>query len=212
MNENRPKAHVCFVCDLIFDSLEEFRSHIVTTHEEGTDYILCPNADCNIPVRELKVHFALKHPEFTIPAGYPTRPIIIRDAKIKKRNKKKVKAFKTGYFYSKKNNKNLFFRSGFESEFYKILEHKKDVTRYSAEPCEIEYFYEGCKHRYIPDIFVEYNDGKKELWEIKPKSQTKLPKNVAKWQAANEFCKKRNWDFVVLTEKGLKLLKKNGKI
>ena len=41
----------------------------------------------------------------------------------------------------------------------------------------------------------------------KPNSQKKLPKNLAKWSAAADYCKKRNWEFIVLTEKGLKLLK-----
>ena len=54
------------------------------------------------------------------------------------------------------------------------------------------------------NFFSKKNNGKKELWEIKPKSQTKLPKNKAKWGAANEYCKKRNWEFIVYTEKGLK--------
>jgi hypothetical protein len=211
MHEQRPKAHVCFVCNIIFDTVEEFRSHIVQDHEEGTDFILCPHPDCQIPVRDLRVHCALKHPEMRIPEGYPLRPIILRDARIKK-SKKKSNTWKQGYFFSKKNNKDLFFRSGLESEFYKILEKKGDVARYNVECLEIEYFYEGGKHRYIPDILVEYTDGRKELWEIKPKSQTKMPKNVAKWAAANEYCKKRNWNFIVLTEAGLKILKKKGKI
>ena len=71
----------------------------------------------------------------------------------------------------------------------------------------IDYIYEGYKHKYIPDILIEYNCGKKKLCEIKPNSQKKLPKNLAKWSAAADYCKKRNWEFIVLTEKGLKLLK-----
>ena len=107
MNEQRPKAHVCFVCDIIFDSVEEFRSHIVQDHEEGTDFILCPHPDCQIPVRDLRVHCALKHPEFKIPEGYPVRPIIIRDARIKK-FKKKVTHGSKDIFFPKKTTNNYF--------------------------------------------------------------------------------------------------------
>ncbi len=203
-NNKRIKNFCCFVCDTIFESIEEFRTHIVNDHEEGTDFIICPCEECQIPVRDLRTHVVLKHPGYKIPDGYPTRPIILRDS----RNKKKRKtAFKQGNFYSKKNNKNLFFRSGLESEFYKVLEKKRDVLRYTVESIEIEYSYEGKRRRYIPDILVEYNDGKKELWEIKPKNQTKMPKNLAKWQAASDYCKKRNIEFVVLTERGLRMLK-----
>jgi len=192
----------CFICFESFDNVAGFRNHIVNNHEEGTDFILCP--ECKIPLRDLKSHFALKHPEKVLPKGYPCRPIILRD--IKRVKKTKVK-YKTGFFFSKKNNKELFFRSGLESEFYKVLESRKDIAKYSVEPFEIDYIYEGYKHKYIPDILIEYNCGKKKLCEIKPNSQKKLPKNLAKWSAAADYCKKRNWEFIVLTEKGLKLLK-----
>jgi len=207
-NNNRIKNFSCFVCDVIFDTIEEFRSHIVSEHEEGIDYITCPHPECGCPVRDLRTHIALKHPTFKIPDGYPTRPVILRDSKNKK---KRNTAFKSGEFFSKKNNKNLFFRSGMEMEFYKILEKKNDVARYTPECLEIEYNFQGRTHRYIPDILVEYTNGKRQLWEIKPKSQTKLPKNLAKWEAANSYCQKRNIEFIVLTERGLKQLKRGMK-
>ena len=200
------REYLCFVCFEGFDSIDSFRDHIVTNHEEGTDFIVCPA--CKMPLRELKTHFVLRHPEQSIPKDYPTKPIILRD--IKKPKHKKTN-YKQGNFFSKKNNKDLFFRSGMELEFYKILEDKKDVTAYRAEPIEIDYYYEGSNHRYIPDILVEFNSGQKQLWEIKPKSQTKMPKNQAKWAAASDYCKKRNWEFIVLTERGLRLLKKGKK-
>lgn len=193
----------CFICFESFNNIDGFRNHIVNNHEEGTDFILCP--ECKIPLRDLKSHYAIKHANCCIPKGYPCRPIILRDIK----NKKKVKTkYKTGFFFSKKNNKELFFRSGLECEFYKILESRKDISKYSVEPIEIDYIYEGYSHKYIPDILIEYTTGSKKLCEIKPHSQKKLPKNLAKWAAANDYCKKRNWEFIVLTEKGLKLLKK----
>jgi len=207
-NNKRVKNFSCFVCDVIFETIEEFRSHIVSEHEEGIDYVTCPQTECGCPVRDLKTHVALKHPEFKIPDGYPTRPTILRDSINKK---KRNTAFKSGEFFSKKNNKNLYFRSGMEMEFYKILEKKSDVAKYSPECLEIEYYFQGRSHRYIPDILVEYTNGKKQLWEIKPKSQTKLPKNLAKWEAANSYCQKRNIEFIVLTERGLKQLKRGMK-
>ena len=190
----------------MFETIEDFRTHIVTSHEEGIDYIVCPCTECGTPVRDLRTHVATRHPEYKIPDGQPLRPTILRDAKNFK--KKRKTNFKTGYFTSKKNNKALYFRSNFECEFYKILEKKTDVVRYNAECLEIEYYFNGTVHRYIPDILVEYTNGKKQVWEIKPKNQTKLPRNLAKWQAANEYCRKRNWEFMVLTEKGLKIMKK----
>lgn len=194
---------VCFVCFEGFEDIDSFRDHITTNHEEGTDFIFCPH--CKFPLRELRTHLALKHPNLDIPKGYPLKPIIIRDIK---KAKKKKPTYKQGNYFSKKNSKELFFRSGLELEFYKILEDKKDVNKYAVEPIEIDYIFEGSSHRYIPDILVEYTNGIKQLWEIKPFHQRKLPKNQAKWKAANEYCKKRNWEFIVLTERGLRLFKK----
>lgn len=200
------RDYLCFVCFEGFDHIDSFRDHIAQNHEEGTDYIVCPY--CKMPMRELRTHLALKHPTMPVPNDYPMKPIILRDIK---KQKKKKPTYKQGNFYSKKNKKDLFFRSGMELEFYKVLEDKNDVLAYNAEPIEIDYIFEGSTHRYIPDILVHYNSGEKQLWEIKPKSQTKLPKNKAKWAAANDYCKKRNWEFIVLTERGLRLLKKGKK-
>ena len=83
----------------------------------------------------------------------------------------------------------------------------------------------GTPRRYFPDIWVRYKarDGsvREMLWEIKPYKETKEPKvpkrrtrrfinevltygtNTSKWEAAQEYCKKRGWEFRVLTEKDL---------
>jgi len=77
-------------------------------------------------------------------------------------------------------------------------------------------------HRYFPDFYIKVKESngsiKKYLIEIKPKKQTIEPqvkkrktkgyiyevyeyaKNQAKWKAAEEFCKDRQWEFKVLTE------------
>ena len=81
---------------------------------------------------------------------------------------------------------------------------------------------DGKVHRYFPDFMIKVREEngtiKKYVIEIKPKKQTVPPpkpkrqtkgyiyeayeyaKNQAKWEAAREFCKDRNWDFKVLTE------------
>ncbi len=75
---------------------------------------------------------------------------------------------------------------------------------------------------YIPDFFVQYIDkkGKQhvEVIEVKPlkevpgyKGKRKLTEksrmaqalNLAKWQAAAEFCARRGWNFRVATENDL---------
>jgi hypothetical protein len=80
-------------------------------------------------------------------------------------------------------------------------------------------------HRYFPDFVVKVKsrDGKTKtmILEVKPKKQTLPPEprkrmtkqyvnevvtygvNQAKWEAANEFCLDRGWEFRVLTENDL---------
>lgn len=204
--KNTGRNYCCFICEQSYDQLDVFRSHIVTEHKEGDDYVICPS--CGIPTRDLIAHYRSKHIGEVIPPGTQTRALIIRDVKKKvKRTGKKVTKFKQGNFYSEKNHCNIFFRSGLELKFIKHLEKNPKVRKYKAESLQIEYSFNGGTHNYIPDILVEYTDGKIELWEIKPKSQTKWDKNIAKWKAANVYCKKRNWEFIVMTENALKTLK-----
>ena len=82
-------------------------------------------------------------------------------------------------------------------------------------------------HRYFPDFYVRARtrSGRIERFiiEVKPKSQTQPPKqpkritkrfiseaktyavNDAKWKAAREFCADRKMEFLILTEKELKV-------
>jgi len=201
LNKNNRK-YVCFVCGEEYMIYDDLKKHILGSHEISKDYVLCPLKRCGCPVRCLRTHFKSNHPQEKLPNVEQYKALIWKDQKTKK--KTITRKFKEGNFFSKKNNEVCHFRSGFEENFYKALEKMPSVLKYKPEPFKIEYFFEGFTHNYIPDILVEKINGKKELWEIKPKSQTKLPKNKAKWGAANEYCKKRNWDFIVYTEKGLK--------
>jgi hypothetical protein len=80
-------------------------------------------------------------------------------------------------------------------------------------------------HRYFPDFFVRVKNRQGILeamiLEVKPKSQARPPVkkskvtrryiaevmqwgvNEAKWKAAIEYCKDRNWQFKVITEDDL---------
>jgi hypothetical protein len=79
-------------------------------------------------------------------------------------------------------------------------------------------------HRYFPDFIahVRQKTGKEKtiVIEVKPEKQTKKPIqkrqtrrfleeaatyaiNQEKWRAADIFCQKEGWDFMVLTEKDL---------
>ena len=75
------------------------------------------------------------------------------------------------------------------------------------EPFAVQYSFQGEIHEYNPDLKITYDDGRIEIWEIKPANQTSLPKNHAKWAACNQHCETRGNQFMVLTEVGMGKLK-----
>jgi len=197
----------CFVCGVLFTDPEEYRQHIKENHEEGREFITCPA--CGYPIRDLPAHFKAKHPKRTMPKNMQTKVSIWHDftpqGKKKKTNKPR---FRKGYFQSTKNNKDILYRSGYECEVYECLEADRDIRGFKAEPFKVEYFYKGKWRKYIPDLLVEFYDGKKEVWEIKPKTQTTYEQNKAKWTAMNNYANNLGWHFEVKTEVGIEKLKK----
>jgi len=126
---------------------------------------------------------------------------------------------------------NVVYRSLWERQTFKWCESNPRVKSWNSEEVVIPY---KCKtdnklHRYFVDLFVEMDNGKVILVEIKPKSQVSPPKkrrkskkyinevtqyikNQSKWEAANQFAKHKGWKFQIWTEDtlnnlGIKLLK-----
>jgi hypothetical protein len=120
--------------------------------------------------------------------------------------------------------KNIIYRSSWEYKFMKWCDITPSVTEWGSEEIIIPYIspVDGRRHRYFPDFYVKIQN-KKYLVEVKPLRQTKEPKtqkrmtkkyinevvtyavNQAKWKAAEEFCKDNNWQFMLITEKELKV-------
>ena len=118
-------------------------------------------------------------------------------------------------------------RSLWERKFCKFLDSTKSIVRWSFETLKIPYIspIDNKVHTYYPDFIVEKKNksGLVEtlVVEIKPEKQTKTPMvgrkskrtmltetttyavNIRKWKAANDFCDKHSWKFVILTEKEL---------
>ena len=103
----------------------------------------------------------------------------------------------------------------------------KSIVKWSSEEIVIPYRspVDNRIHRYFPDFYVKYKDVKgkyqEKVIELKPAKQVVEPKmqkrktkkyvaevfeyakNQAKWEAAEDFCKDRKWQFQILTEKEL---------
>ncbi len=113
---------------------------------------------------------------------------------------------KQGYFYSKKNNKKLHYRSSYELIAYQILEQMTVVKSYETEPFAILYYFEGFKHRTIPDILVTYKTGLKEFIEVKALWRIEDNVEIAKFSAVENYAKENNMNFSIWTEKELGIL------
>lgn len=124
---------------------------------------------------------------------------------------------------------NVIYRSSWELKFMKYCEYNDNILEWGSEEIYIPYVspIDGKVHRYFPDFYIKMKDktGKitKYLIEIKPRQQVIGPQvqkkmtkrylsevmtyavNQAKWKAAKEFCEDNMWQFMILTEKELKV-------
>ena len=119
----------------------------------------------------------------------------------------------------------IIYRSKLELRIMKYLDDHPDVLKWSSEELAIPYVSpkDGKYHRYFVDFkaTLRHKDGviRTTLIEAKWSTATVQPKvpkkrtkryfsevynwaiNQAKWEAAQKLCKKKDWDWIILTEK-----------
>lgn len=195
----------CFVCGELFPTYDDYKSHIYDKHEEGREWIKCPG--CEAPVRDMKAHYKAKHPNRVLPTNVQHTVTVWFDFDSKGKRKARRPKVRDGTYMSKKMNAPLHYRSGYECEVYELLDDDQDVQAYYVEPFKVPYNFQGEWHDYIPDLKVCFVDGRIEVWEIKPATQTGLDKNKAKWASMDTHANNLGWKFMVLTEVGINKLK-----
>lgn len=192
----------CFVCGVQHYTYEEYQKHILEAHDEGREYLSCPT--CDAPVRDMRMHFKVKHPNRQLPKDVQLRVGVWFDFKKGRKRRARKPQFREGFFLSEKNHgMELHYRSGIECDVYELLEEDTEVLSFQPEPFKIPYCFRGKWHDYTPDLRVNYLGGQVAVWEIKPSTQTKYPKNKAKWAAMQEYANKLGWHFTVVTEDGI---------
>ncbi len=121
----------------------------------------------------------------------------------------------------------IVYRSGWEKRVMDWADTNSNVLRWCSEEIVIPYVspVDNRVHRYFTDFYVEARgrDGevRKMILEVKPKAQTQEPKkpkrttkryitevmtygiNQAKWEAAENFCRSKGWEFRIITETDL---------
>jgi hypothetical protein len=96
----------------------------------------------------------------------------------------------------------VYYRSSWELEAFKFLDLFPNIVDcYYTCPIAIPYEFYGKSKNYIPDIFISYIDGTKELVEIKPSPYLSDEKVQAKIIAGDAWCKDNDLKFSVWTEK-----------
>jgi len=119
-------------------------------------------------------------------------------------------------------NKKPTYRSSWEFAFMKFCDTHPSVQKWASEAISIPYRcpLTGKSTIYVPDFFIQYTDktGKSfvELIEVKPQNQTLAEKvgknrhnrqqyfkNVAKWRAAQAWCKQQGIKFRVINEQDM---------
>lgn len=122
---------------------------------------------------------------------------------------------------------NIIYRSMWERKFMMYCDSNANVLEWNSEEIALPYRspVDNRVHRYFPDFYVKLKENggkiKRMLIEVKPLKQTMKPKkpkrktkgyiyeiyeyakNQAKWEAAQNFCEDRNWEFKVMTEREL---------
>jgi len=119
------------------------------------------------------------------------------------------------------------YRSSWEWAFMQFCDTHPAVLKWASESIRIPYKdpFTGRYTVYVPDFFIQYMDKDSktfaEVVEIKPSNQTlkeavgKNPynqahyvKNMAKWEAANAWCRQQGIRFRVINEQDIFGLKK----
>ena len=123
--------------------------------------------------------------------------------------------------------RNIVCRSTWERKFCQYCDINESILEWGSEEFWIPYKspVDNRTHRYFPDFIIKVKEStgqiKTYVIEVKPRKQTKAPRkkknvtkaylhecktyaiNQAKWSAANEWCKDRKIDFIIITEKEL---------
>lgn len=100
-------------------------------------------------------------------------------------------------FWSDKLGRVVECESMLELSFFDLLECAPLVRRYCEQPLEIRYRWFDGPHRYVPDVAVELDDGRLYIVEVKPRLYWADGRNLAKWNAATQWCADRGWGFLV---------------
>ena len=96
------------------------------------------------------------------------------------------------------------FRSTWELATLWWMESDRDVETLRYEAIRVPYVYMGVPKWYVPDFLVQGRE-KTFVVEVKPKTFVRKDlKTRLKFEAAELYCRARNWTFIVISETELR--------
>jgi len=134
--------------------------------------------------------------------------------------------FATGKFTIKNRNKYVgrrdpTYRSSWEFTFMMFCDNNPNILQWASEPFMIPYRnpFTGKRTVYVPDFMIVYVDRNQkqhaEVIEVKPtrearvesarstRDKASLALNIAKWEAAHDWCRQQGIRFRVVTEQDI---------
>ena len=135
------------------------------------------------------------------------RSLTVGARKITNRGSKKV----IGKFPSLKMNTTIWWESQLERDYIYLLEIDPDVTAYQGQPFTITYDNLDKRKKYTPDFLVE-RKASKQIVEVKLANKVEEFRPTLRFRQAVNFCSTHNLEFVVVTEKTIRVQPKLGNI
>lgn len=123
----------------------------------------------------------------------------------KQRNLSMSKIKLKGENVSVNNSPEVYFESSLESDYMYLLEFNPEVKFYYERPIILSYKKVASTNKYTPNFLVDYHSGRKELVELKHKSDLALPMHdyAQQFELAQQLCKENNLTFRLLSEEDI---------
>ncbi len=104
-----------------------------------------------------------------------------------------------GYFYSRKNRRQIAWESQLERDCMRVLDVLPEVVKYKAQPFRFIYEFDGRSRFYYPDIEVLTRTGRKIL-EVKPVKKLFEHGVLERLELMREMLREEGYGFEVWTE------------
>lgn len=113
----------------------------------------------------------------------------------------------TGFIHGSNDGLYSGFESSLERDALILIEFNTSITRYLSQPRSFNYFHDKKNRKYTPDIFIEYDNGRKLYIEVKYREDIKKDWDILKPKfkaAIEELATEENTRFKIWSEKEIR--------